>query len=237
MKKSILYFALALPLFLSSCYHDWSDCSEPLGPEEVFVIQSRDIEGLIVNCNVDVHVYHSRNPRVEVIAAANIADRLDVIFHGGDVTIDHNGCIQNRHIRVEVYTPGLLFTRVDGSGDIVFYDYNDVDRSHIEIDGSGDIYYMGDSREISCLIDGSGDIELLGTVRNLEIDISGSGDVEAFEMQADHVYIEVDGSGDSEVWAERTLTVDVDGSGDVYFIGYPDLRIRDHGSGDVIDAN
>lgn len=237
MRKSIFFVLLSVGILLTSCHDHWRDCEDPFGPDEIFVFQSGDIEALYAESNLDVHIYRSQNPRVEVIGARNIAHLLDVIFHGRSVTITHNGCIRNRDLRIEIYTPGLYNTVVDGSGDVYFHDYNDVPASRLEINGSGDLRYMGDSDEIYCLIDGSGDVEMAGSTGRLDIDIDGSGDVEAFGMQALYVRINVDGSGDSEVWAEETLSVDFDGSGDVYYIGYPDIQVRGNGSGRLFNAN
>ncbi|MDX1686056.1 MAG: head GIN domain-containing protein [Saprospiraceae bacterium] len=237
MKQSVLFQFLLLTFLLTSCHPDWRDCEGPIGPEELYVFHSPDIQELYVDGSVDVRVYHSQNPRVEVVASRNIANRVEVIFHGPAVVIDQVGCIRNHNVLVEVYTPGLLRTEVSGSGDILFNDYNDVSHTILEINGSGDVSYMGDNLELTGIINGSGDIFLRGTARELDILIDGSGDVHAFDFLSESAYVEIDGSGDTEVWVERELTVKIHGSGDVFFIGRPDLYITDRGSGDVIDYN
>jgi hypothetical protein len=170
-------------------------------------------------------------------AAENLAAHIDVIIRGYTVIIDNYDCVRNRNVRINVYSPNIFYVQNDGSGDIVFHDYNDVNEATLEIKASGDIEYMGDSRDLECIIDGSGDIFLSGETRDLSIYIDGSGDVHAFDLYSEFCHVEVDGSGDSEVWVERRLEVDIDGSGDVYYIGFPDVVVRRRGSGKVIDTN
>lgn len=238
MKKQIPQFlALTFILLLSACHNDWNDCEPPLGTEERFVHTFPDIQELIVDCSIDVDVFTSNNPRVVIHASPNIAAKVELITQGPRLFIDQIECIRNRDIEIDVYTPGLFRVVTEGSADITFKDYNDVETAQILTKGSGDIYYMGDSRVIECVIDGSGDMELVGKTDDLFIEIDGSGDVYAFDMATEYTEIEVDGSGDCEVWVRDQLRVDIDGSGDVYFIGYPDLHIHGRGSGDVIDAN
>lgn len=237
MKKQIPLFISLVFLLFQACQKDWHDCDEPFGPDRLYVFDVPVVEELILESNLDLHVYFSRNARVEIEAAENIAAHIDVIIRGGTVIIDNFDCVRNRHARVNVYTPNLFYINNDGSGDIIFHDYNDVHQVTLEINGSGDIEYMGESRELECVIDGSGDIFLTGETSELEIYIHGSGDIHAFDLYSDYCYIEVDGSGDSEVWVERQLEVEVNGSGDVYFIGFPNVAVRGRGSGRVIDAN
>lgn len=238
MTRRLLLFSVLLTTVLSSCHHhDWYDCDDPIGPARTFVYDLQDIDELHLECNLDVQVHSSNRPRVEVYAADNIIANVDVIIRGQTVIIDHSGCVNSRDVRIDIYTRGIFRVSVNGSGDLDFRDYNDVQSANIEIRGSGDIYYMGDSRKLQCVIDGSGDMVLAGTTRELEIWIDGSGDVEGFDLQSEDAYVHVDGSGDTEVWAEESLTVDIDGSGDVFYIGFPAIRLRGRGSGRLIDRN
>lgn len=237
MMKKLLVFSLLASTLFTACDPDWYDCDDPIGPERVFVYDVPDIDELYNDCNLDVVVFKSNNPRIEVVAADNIIHNVDVIIRGTTVNIDHSGCVRPRDVRVEVYTRGLSFVEINGSGDLDFRDYNDVRQATLKIDGSGDMFYMGDSRELKCIIDGSGDLVMAGSTEEMEIIIDGSGDIEAFDMRSEDAYVHVDGSGDSEIWVEDELYVDIDGSGDVYYIGFPDIHLRGRGSGRLIERN
>ncbi|NNF18253.1 MAG: DUF2807 domain-containing protein, partial [Flavobacteriaceae bacterium] len=71
----------------------------------------------------------------------------------------------------------------------------------------------------------------------LEIRMSGSGDLDAFDLEADDVEVQVSGSADVEVTANKSLKANVSGSGDIRYKGNPKkVDSRKSGSGDITKA-
>lgn len=71
-----------------------------------------------------------------------------------------------------------LFIDIEGSGDVDGR-YFPVLKAFIHVDGSGDVYVSA-SELLSVIIDGSGDVFYLGNPDIIETNISGSGNVEPY---------------------------------------------------------
>ena len=69
------------------------------------------------------------------------------------------------------------------------------------------------------------------------VDLDGSGDADLGELEADEARVNVGGSGDADVRADKRLDVNVDGSGDVRYHGDPELTKDLDGSGDLSRAS
>ena len=82
-------------------------------------------------------------------------------------------------------------------------------------------------------INGSGDSKILGRVQNFKAQISGSGSVAANDLIAEAVNVEINGSGNADVHAEKTLTASVSGSGNISYTGNPTVRQDISGSGKI----
>jgi hypothetical protein len=72
---------------------------------------------------------------------------------------------------------------------------------------------------------------------SLEIYLEGSGSYLGFPLTAENCSVEILGSGDAEVSANKSLDVDIEGSGNVYYKGSPSITEDISGSGKVIDSN
>ena len=95
-----------------------------------------------------------------------------------------------------------------------------------------------DYQTINTKITGSGSMDLIGICDEFDYTISGSGDVNSFGLISDRGFVEINGSGDTEVFVNEFLSVKITGSGDVLFKGNPDDITSDiTGSGDLRDVN
>ena len=105
----------------------------------------------------------------------------------------------------------------------------------IILNGSGDINLKDVTNEnLSLVISGSGDITVTGKVKNLTGVIDGSGDLTLSNLEADFVIITIDGSGDAQVWANKSLKATINGSGDIIYSGNPpNVQSKVNGSGDI----
>ena len=66
---------------------------------------------------------------------------------------------------------------------------------------------------------GSADVELAGKVKTLEMVVSGSSRIDARELRAEIVEIEVAGSADIYVTADREFRIDASGSASIHLQG------------------
>ena len=64
--------------------------------------------------------------------------------------------------------------------------------------------------------------------------VSGSGDLSLQKLQANHVNITINGSGDAGVWANQSIAAQVNGSGDIVYKGNPtEVDTKVNGAGDI----
>ena len=85
----------------------------------------------------------------------------------------------------------------------------------------------------SCDLAGSGDIFVAGAAADQRIRISGSGRYLAPDLKSQTATVSINGSGEVELWVERTLDVRIAGSGDVRYYGTAAVTQSVSGSGSV----
>jgi Putative auto-transporter adhesin, head GIN domain len=104
----------------------------------------------------------------------------------------------------------------------------------LRISGSGNATFdhLTTARLISHIA-GSGNIVAAGAAANQEVHISGSGRYRAGDLKSQTATVSISGSGDVQLWVERTLEVRIAGSGDVRYYGAPAVTQSVSGSGSV----
>ena len=86
---------------------------------------------------------------------------------------------------------------------------------------------------------GSGNVSITDPMETGYMDISlmGSGSFSGFSLSAEFCQVDINGSGNCEVTAWKTLDVSIDGSGSVFYKGSPSIKDHISGSGRVVDSN
>ena len=134
--------------------------------------------------------------------------------------------------------PDFRDITVSGSGDI--RSENTIISNEplsIQVSGSGDIDLDVDLASIHSSVSGSGSVNLSGRTDVLDIDISGSGDIRCFDLISNDVSLDLSGSSDAEVTANRKLNVSASGSADVLYKGNAAVTKSISGSGSVRKVN
>lgn len=85
-------------------------------------------------------------------------------------------------------------------------------------------------------IEGSGNLTAKGTAESASFTLSGSGNIIANDLLAKSVKVDISGSGDAKVHADKQLDASVAGSGDVHYSGKPNVVSNIAGSGSVEPA-
>lgn len=86
---------------------------------------------------------------------------------------------------------------------------------------------------------GTGDVLISSamTQDQLFVELNGTGDFLGFQMTAESCEVDITGTGNCEITADKSLDVYIEGSGSVYYKGDPSLQVDISGSGSVVDAN
>ena len=87
--------------------------------------------------------------------------------------------------------------------------------------------------------EGSGNIQVDGPmdVDYLELVLMGSCSFKGFTLNANYCQVDIVGSGNCEISAEKSLDVSIEGSGSVYYKGSPSIKNHITGSGSIINSN
>jgi hypothetical protein len=86
-------------------------------------------------------------------------------------------------------------------------------------------------------INGAGDVRATGRIERLSVKMAGAGRVDAVGLYAERVDVDIDGSGDVDVYANESLDVSIAGAGDVRYAGNPQVSQSIAGVGSVIKTN
>ncbi len=101
-------------------------------------------------------------------------------------------------------------------------------------EGSGEVSITGlDGGDLALRLIGSADIHAKGHVASLGVLLNGSGDLHLYDLSADTVKVRLNGSGDVEVTANKTLEAAVYGSGDIDYRGNATVTQQVYGSGSI----
>ena len=122
---------------------------------------------------------------------------------------------------------------VDGAWEID-YDCPDVTSCDIKINGAADgDFAFGALESLRVKVNGAGDIKLSGTAERASLTVDGVGHIRAFNLTAQAVEVAVNGAGDCEITAVKTLDAEINGVGEVTYGGKPEVRKQINGLGQV----
>lgn len=240
MKNLILTVAFLAAISFVGCINDDGSfgCTAGSGSivEETFNFS--EFKGLQLKCSADIFVTQGEEFSVVAESQANILDNLDLQMDGDVLEVDLDGCNRDFQLKLFVTMPELTFLKISGSGNIKGENAFNSENLTLRVTGSGNIDLDLDYQTINAKITGSGNMDLKGICDEFDYTISGSGDINSFELDSNSGFVDINGSGDTEVFVNEFLSVKITGSGDVLFKGHPDEIVSDiTGSGDLRDVN
>ena len=142
---------------------------------------------------------------------------------------------------------------VEGSvnGDFIFGDLNSLDMNYnglstvsmtcksvrdcrLYVDGSlNGKFDFGEMDSLDVNISGLSTMNLSGTVRRAALRIDGGGTISAFGLIAQDADVSIEGLGNCEITAERSLNASIDGGGRITYAGDPAVTRRIDGLGSI----
>lgn len=174
-----------------------------------------DFNAIEVNGSMNVVYEKSDVPQLSIEADENILDIITTVVKNGTLYVCSKDSFSTQNkITIKCSSNLIESVTLSGSGNITL---NDIEES-----------------ELTLTVNGSGDIEANGVCTKLTSSISGSGDIDAEELIAQHVLVNVAGSGDAVVTAKQSVMASVAGSGDIKVKGKPKTQhVSESGSGRV----
>lgn len=184
-----------------------------------------------------VEIIQGNNSSVRIEGESNLLPYIETNNHEGALRIRvRKGYNINptRSMKIYITTPQLESVTLAGSGDVTGRGkFTGASKLDANIAGSGAISLEVNTPEINTTIAGSGDINLTGETRDLEISIAGSGNYNGQAMMAENVNIDIAGSGDVKVFADKKLDIDIAGIGNVFYKGNAIVTQSIAGSGKI----
>lgn len=192
-----------------------------------------------VHCSgsMDVRITQSESNSVKVETDENLIPYLDIFVDGNTLVVrEKQGYNLNpsKSLTVYVSSPSFKEVEMSGSGNIV--SDNTISGSEplkMHVSGSGNINLTVNVPKLGADISGSGNIVLKGQSTDLSISMNGSGDISCFDLTSDNVSLDISGSSDADVTANKKLDIEVSGSGSVHYKGNAAVNQRVSGSGEV----
>ena len=222
-------------------------------------IRVKNFNGIKVIGSPDVvYTQQSGKPRVEIYAADNIVDLLDINIKDNTLIVKFKEgySISYKKMEVRVFAEELDNVSVVGSGDITLKNGLKTDNLRLSIAGSGDINGKDiECKQLEASVAGSGDINHSNVrCQSMKLSVAGSGDIALKNIKAGTVQASVAGSGDislegnaekaeysvagsGDIDADRLKTKSVEastaGSGDIECHATEYLKAKRTGSGEI----
>lgn len=234
MKALILTFT-SLLFLTSSCAQDRVKGNGNVTKETRNIGKFNEIE---TGGNYDVYISDApQDGKLIIEGESNVISSIETEVNGNKLTIKKKKGINfssTKSVKIYINAKNLKSIGVSGSGSLVAEGTQNVDNFSAGLSGSGSMKVKINAQSTSIGVSGSGGLEISGKTTKADIGISGSADVNASNLETEDVNIGISGSGDSKVWAKRSLTGSVSGSGEIHYKGNPTrLDVKSSGSGDI----
>jgi len=225
---------MVLAALLAMGCDEMGDCERGRGPIVSQQLELDDFHGLQLSGSDKLYISQGPSQEVRVEGEQNIIDLLRTDVSGGIWNIRTRGCV-GKHEQLVFYVtlPDISALSVSGSGDIIGENLISADAIDFQVTGSGSIT-AAIQADVDAEVTGSGKLNLKGESESLKIKITGSGECDTYDLQAEVVEVEVQGSGEAYVTALDQLDVSIKGSGNVYYRGSPTINSSITGSGKLI---
>lgn len=205
------------------------------------VISQDKSAGSFNSVNVDgavvVRVRQDASPSVRIEADENLMQYLEVFTKGNTLVIrTKKGYNLQPSKDVVAYIAAPSFSKIEAGGSCKIISESTLtgnDPLTVDMSGSCDIDMDVNLNEIRTTLAGSGSINLRGKANSFSAEVSGSGEINCFNLVTDNTSLDLSGSADAQVNANKQLNVSVSGAGSVEYKGTASVSQSISGSGSV----
>jgi hypothetical protein len=196
---------------------------------------------LHVSGSMDVQLRQDDEFGISISTDENLMEYIEVYLDGQTLVVQEMSGYNlspSRLMVIYVSAPEFRSLSVSGSGKITGENtITDNEALEMNVSGSGNIDLDVDVPKLSSSISGSGSVNLGGRTDKMDISMSGSGDIHGLDLISEEVVLDISGSANAEVNAQKSLDVHVSGSGDVVYKGNARVSKSISGSGSVKKIN
>jgi hypothetical protein len=139
-----------------------------------------------------------------------------------------------RKFRAYVSAPEISRLESSGSGGIHIQGVLKGDELAVELSGSGNVEGEINVAKLELEQSGSSNIRLRGAATQATFECSGSGNISCPDLVTDHCSIDMSGSGNADITANKEISADISGSGNIRYKGNASIaNLSTAGSGKV----
>jgi hypothetical protein len=211
--KKLLMLSLVSIMALSSC--NW----HRIHGNGSIKTETRDVpafEAITCDGSYDVQIDCQVKQSLTIETDDNLLPRIKTEVHNNTLHIYTKGfLLPSNRIRIAVSVPNINGFTANGSteGDI-----NNINNTDLDIG-----------------INGSGKLRLNGKSGNVDFHTSGSSKIDAVSLISENSHIQINGSGNIQVFATSSINVQINGSGTVKYKGdAKSVNQQINGSGRII---
>lgn len=195
---------------------------------------------LAVSGSITVRVRQDATPSVRIETDDNLFPYIEVYNDGNTVVIrEKRGYNLDPSKDIIAYVSAPVFRGIDLSGSCDVISDNTLTGNEpleVSLSGSGNVNLDVNLPSVRADLSGSPSLQMKGSARDFRAGVSGSGDVKCFDLKTDNTELDISGSADAQVYAEKQLKVSVSGSGEVQYRGNATVDQHVSGSGSVRKA-
>jgi hypothetical protein len=206
------------------------------------VSEVRDVEGF-TKIQLDgignLYITQGGKESLEIQAEDNILPTLTSEIRGETLVLGFEKQNWSRNV---IPTEGInYYLNVIDLEEITFNGLGDMEAQNlttsnltIEIIGAGNINIADlNANQLTIKISGAGSIEINGEVDSQKVTIDGTGGYKAANLKTRSTIIDINGLGNSTIWATDILDISVDGGGSIDYYGSPSITQEINGLGDI----
>lgn len=241
LKHSFYQLLLAVILLgAESCQTTDLDCVRASLTITTELRPLEDFVSVAISANVDAEVIvrQAQDFSFELTGPENVVELTSTQIEDGFLIVSSDGCFNGEdELTMVITAPDYEVINKSGAGKLSSGGSISVDKLQIDFLGTGEVETEIFADTLITNMAGNGVLDYTGEVHRHILNAYGIYTMNSFPLQADHVFINLIGEGDSFVTANETLTVFIEGHGNVFYKGKPVLQSDIVGTGEVIDAN
>lgn len=234
----VLYTLSALILLLLSSCRFFG--GEHISGDGHIIVQQKNTDAfnsVAASGGIKVHIRQEATQGVKIESDQNLLQYIDVYTDGNVLVIkEKNGYNLDPTKDIIAYVSAPVFKDIDVSGACDIIGDNSIsgnDELSMHVSGSGDIRMHVNFPKVNTDISGSGSVVLTGQVTYFNAQVSGSGDIKCFDLITDNTKLDLSGSSEAEVTANKQLDIEASGSSNISYKGMASVSQKISGSGSV----
>ena len=240
MKKVIFFVTSCVLVLFTSCENN-----DHVG-EGDFISKDLSLNSfnkIVSSGSFNVIVSNGDQQKVTVTGYSNIIEKLQTNIENGNWNIElKKGHYKNADLTINIIIPELNRAILEGSGEIRINNFKSNENVSIGVSGSGNIFINENQgcENLSVTIEGSGNVYLNNNFINLSylnLKMKGSGNYDGFVNLSPKVDLNMEGSGNCNLFVTERLNAQINGSGNVNYKGNPMVISKIKGSGTINNKN